>query len=51
MKKIFLLTLLVCICNICFCQTWNHNLEKYWWYRYRLVNDFTYIEPNPAKAL
>jgi hypothetical protein len=21
-----------------------HNLEKYWWYRYRLINDFMYID-------
>ncbi len=24
-------------------QTWYHNMEKYWWYRYRLVNDFMII--------
>ncbi len=26
-------------------QGWYHNLEKYWWYHYRLVNDFMYIDP------
>ena len=32
-------------------QTWYHNLEKYWWYRYRVVNDFMVIadECSPGK--
>jgi len=25
-----------------------HNMEKYWWYRYRLVNDFMYIDPTDS---
>ncbi len=30
---------------------WYRNLQKYWFYRYRLVNDFTYIGPNPGESL
>jgi len=30
---------------------WYKNLEKYWYYRYRLVEDFTYIGPNPGESL
>ena len=30
---------------------WYQNLQKYWFYRYRLVNDFTFIGPNPGESL
>ena len=30
---------------------WYQNLQKYWFYRYRLVNDFTYVGPNPGESL
>jgi hypothetical protein len=30
---------------------WYVNLEKYWYYRYRLVNDFTCVGPNPGESL
>jgi len=47
MKKIllFILIILVNIFNSS-AQGWYHNMEKYWWYRYRLVNDYLYIDPN-----
>lgn len=28
-----------------------HNMEKYWWYRYRLVNDFLKIGPNCGESI
>ena len=30
---------------------WYQNLNKYWFYRYRLVNDFTCIGPNPGESI
>ena len=27
------------------------NMEKYWWYRYRLVNDFMKIGPNCGESI
>lgn len=32
-------------------QGWYRNYEKYWWYRYRLVNDFMKIGPNPGESI
>jgi len=30
---------------------WYTNLEKYWYYRYKLVNDFMYIGVNAGESL
>jgi hypothetical protein len=30
---------------------WYNNLQKYWYYRYRLVEDFTYIGPNTGEDM
>ena len=44
MKKIFLiLPLFILIIQDTTAQTWYSNMEKYWWYRYMLVNDFMLI--------
>lgn len=33
------------------CQTYTLNLQKYWWYRYRLVNDFMKVGPNFGESI
>ena len=43
MKKILFIIVLNLSGCVIFAQTPYHNMEKYWWYRYRLVNDFMYI--------
>ena len=37
--------------NNAFCQNWYRNYEKYWWYRYRLVNDFMKVGPNHGESI
>ncbi|HRO42991.1 MAG TPA: hypothetical protein PL009_09160 [Flavipsychrobacter sp.] len=53
MKKALLLTLSVILSVPSFSQLsgWYQNLEKYWWYRYRLVNDFMKIGSNPGESI
>lgn len=31
--------------------TWYQNLEKYWWYRYRLLNDFMKIGDGVGESI
>lgn len=62
-QRIFLLAVLLCACiTAANGQTfnkptdpdpngWYHNLEKYWWYRYRLVNDFMIIGPDCGMSI
>lgn len=46
------LTLIFCIlCLNAFGQGWYRNLEKYWWYRYRLVNDFMKVGPDCGESI
>jgi len=44
MKILFAILVLFFIAIGTSAQTAYHNLEKYWWYRYRLVNDFMYVD-------
>jgi len=44
MKKLFSTLLFLLSVVQTNAQSAYHNLEKYWWYRYRLVNDFMYID-------
>lgn len=46
------ITLALCIlCLNANSQDWYRNLEKYWWYRYRLVNDFMKVGPNCGESI
>ena len=46
------ITLTLCIlCLNANSQDWYRNLEKYWWYRYWLVNDFMKVGPNCGESI
>jgi len=56
MKKILHALLFVFKTLNCFCQFTSpsqsyQNLEKYWFYRYRLVNDFMLIGDGPGMSI
>ncbi|HRO42993.1 MAG TPA: hypothetical protein PL009_09170 [Flavipsychrobacter sp.] len=43
--------LLLLFSNYCsFGQSYSQNLQKYWWYRYRLVNDFMKVGTNHGES-
>lgn len=50
MKKLISLIGLVLICQCALAQSFSQNLQKYWWYRYRLVNDFMKVGLGFGKA-
>ena len=50
-KTIVLFCHLLFFCIPVFAQTPYRNMEKYWWYRYRLVNDFMKIGPNCGESI
>ena len=31
--------------------SWYLNMEKYWWYRYRLINDFMIVGSNMGESI
>ncbi|MEO6830694.1 MAG: hypothetical protein ABI378_00615 [Chitinophagaceae bacterium] len=51
MKNSFFCIIVLFCCTTAFCQNYNINLQKYWWYRYRLINDFSKIGPNFGESL
>ncbi len=40
MRRILITATIMMIAINANCQTYTLNLQKYWWYRYRLINDF-----------
>ena len=47
----YTVALLVCLMTLkASAQGWYRNLEKYWWYRYRLVNDFMKVGPECGES-
>lgn len=49
--KYYLLTLFILLEYSAYSQSWYRNLEKYWWYRYRLVNDFMKVGPSCGESI
>ena len=50
-RILILATFVTLIQNILNAQTNQVNLEKYWHYRYRLVNYFLQVDPNAGESL
>ena len=42
-KLLYIIIAFFGLFNDVYSQSYYHNLQKYWWYRYRLVNDFMKI--------
>ncbi len=51
MKSKILITILTLVSWATTAQTPYRNVEKYWWYRYRLVNDFMKIGPECGESI
>lgn len=50
-KIIFLIAVFITANLPGYSQGWYKNYEKYWYYRYRLVNDFMQVGPNCGQSL
>lgn len=50
-KRLWLLLLLIAVCSDSFAQNEQLNLQKYWHYRYRLVNYYLVVGEGPGMSL